>query len=584
MPPGVHLTGVQEGADYPTRSASDIFRSKAGIGLTITKLSSERLAPQAPENMITREEAPESAEGLIGIRTRRGTLLQGATGAQEENFEPRAGEQGLAPPLEENAGLNHRELPPTRDPSGEAAGTQHVPTALALPAPEHREQAGGNILREALASSARSLEQMASLTPLRSSRLQNMQGNHLPRAAERLEEREGIPSPFQEGGLRNRAGGRDLADETDSQFTLQGWLPRPANQTSRREFGLQDRIDEAVAQTPLPQRANSGAGNASNFAQDWEEFQQWQKFQQFQENKKNLQVPSRSLPEPIREGPAEPVPVRSDSAQASTRHLEQENVPPRRTESSELAIQRSQEPAQRPRTTERLWQEYGRPRDGEQAETFPFEQSDSPPKPVPIHTTMESPQVYVAPREELRETSPPPRRPPAPPPDHPPSPGGSDGIAPSTPRREERRREDRFTEDPEGSRRTPRLFQPIKIVTFKGTKKEEGFGAHGFIKRMETYLRNTPGLTQGQMGLTLFHNLGEGAHWQDWIQSADDAYMDKFGDSLLNHWDALKEKFLARFGKSDPAESTVKLGQVQQGKDEAVGASRAEAPRLVCAG
>src|SRR3569623_768062 len=71
------------------------------------------------------------------------------------------------------------------------------------------------------------------------------------------------------------------------------------------------------------------------------------------------------------------------------------------------------------------------------------------------------------------------------------------------------------------------------------------------------------------MGLTLFHNLGEVA--QEWIQSANYAYNSRNGDSLLNHWDTLKEIFLARFGKSDPAESTVKIGQVQQGKDEAVG-------------
>ncbi|GAQ91855.1 hypothetical protein KFL_008690060, partial [Klebsormidium nitens] len=115
--------------------------------------------------------------------------------------------------------------------------------------------------------------------------------------------------------------------------------------------------------------------------------------------------------------------------------------------------------------------------------------------------------------------------------------------------------------------RTPsRILQPIKVATYKGTKTEEGFQAQRFIKKMETYLRNTPGLTSGQMGLTFFHNLADGA--QDWLQSTDDAHMHLTEESLLENWEVLKQKFPHRYGPTDPAESAVRLGQVQQSADE----------------
>ena len=145
--------------------------------------------------MTSREDPPENAENLIGIRTRRGTLLQGAIGAAEENPEARAEEQRFAPPLEQNAGESHRELPPPRDPSGGAGGDEHETATLTLSAPENQVRTGGNVLREALASSARSLEQMAGLTPNRNQRTSSLQVNRLPRAAEQLEEQENEVPP-----------------------------------------------------------------------------------------------------------------------------------------------------------------------------------------------------------------------------------------------------------------------------------------------------------------------------------------------------------------------------------------------------
>ena len=317
--------------------------------------------------------------------------------------------------------------------------------------------------------------------------------------------------PLLEGGLLNRAGRRGLAGETDSQFTLQGWLPETANRVSRRELRTQSASEGRSLPPRPPRETNSWNGNPSGFDEDWEEYQ---KFQDFLKWKKGKQEVSAGPSNPNGDPRMAPQQEKSDSAQASS-PLQREARPP------DIA---------RPRTSERMWQDYGRPRTGEPNEAYPFDRMEQPPIPAPPMNIRPGVQENIAHEAgQLRETSPPQPRQVASSPDPPPSPGGSDDFAPATPRPEERRKEGRFTEDPEGSRRTPRLFQPIKVTTYKGTKKDEGFGAHRFIKRMETYLRNTPGLTQGQMGLTLFHNLGEGA--QDWIQSADDAYMDKTGDS-----------------------------------------------------
>ena len=169
--------------------------------------------------------ATENVEGLIGIRTRRGTLLQGATGAPEESPGTRAGERTLAQALEDQTGSSHRETPQARGPSGEASEVRHVTAALTLNAPENPGPTGGNVLREALASSARSLEQIAGLSPLRDRGIQSLQRNRLPHTLAQLGEEGGAAPIPQEKSLRDRAGGRGLAGETDSQFTLQGGSP-----------------------------------------------------------------------------------------------------------------------------------------------------------------------------------------------------------------------------------------------------------------------------------------------------------------------------------------------------------------------
>ena len=514
--------------------------------------------------MTPTEGSLENTENLIGIRTRRGTLLQGATGAPGEN--PGSPAEGRTPPpqYEDPTGNSHREIPQTRGPSGEAGGNGHVTAALAPAALENTERMGGNVLRGNLVSSARSLEQRTGAPFFWETGAQERR-NRLPRAAGQLADGNGAAAIPQEGALRERAGGRGLAVEGDSQFTLQGWLPEKANQSSRRDDSSQE-LSGGQGFFGAPARTiQPNTGNAPAFDAEWEEYQ---KFQQFLKMKNGTQEQSADLSGP-RATDSAPVMSRSETEQASSPHPERSGGRPPDRAPPQQAEPVMQVPVQRPRTTEILWQDYGRPRTGEPVEAFPFEQEPPPVFTTRVEYTGGSPPVHTPPKEERRGNSPPHREKAAPFPDPPPSPSGSDGPPPGAPQRDERRREDRFAEDPEGNRRTPRLFQPIKVTTYKGTKKEEGFNAHRFIKRMETYLRATPGLTQAQMGLTLFHNLGDGA--QDWIQSADDAYQDQTGDSLLNNWDALRTKFLARFGKSDPAESTVKLGQVQQGKDEAVG-------------
>ncbi len=116
--------------------------------------------------------------------------------------------------------------------------------------------------------------------------------------------------------------------------------------------------------------------------------------------------------------------------------------------------------------------------------------------------------------------------------------------------------------------RVPRVFQPIKLAAYDGTPAQEGLCAQRFLKRLEAYLRNTPGLTEGQMALTLYHNLAGDA--QTWADAADEAYFAVHDRSLLDHWDVLKERFLQRFGKVDAARSFVMLAHVRQCRDETV--------------
>ena len=442
---------LQEGADYSTRSASATLRSQCGIGLTIAKLSSKRLAPQFTENMTPHEGVPEVSESLIGIRTRRGTLLQGTNGAPEDSPGIRAGEQRLAPQLEAPTDEeSHRELPQTRAPSGEASGTRHVTAALALSAPENQGQTGGNVLREALASSARSLEQTAGFPQTLNARSLNVQRNRLTRAADQLEEEEEEVPFFQERGLRNRARGRGLAGETDSQYTLHGWFPETAPREMRREV-IPPEVPEG--RPSHPRKTNSASGNSSSFDEEWEEYQRFKEFTRRQKvtGEMDEEPPSLNQTPPLTTRPN-----RSDSEQASSpRPVRREAQPPERfAPVPEIRVE-VQEQVHRPRTTERLWQDYGRQRSGGPTEASPFEQIDHREDPMPSRVFPQNQTVNNTQETRPREHSPPLQRQVASSPDPPPSPGGSDGFEPHTPRPDERRKETRFTEDPEGSRRTP---------------------------------------------------------------------------------------------------------------------------------
>ncbi|GAQ92897.1 hypothetical protein KFL_011870010, partial [Klebsormidium nitens] len=393
--------------------------------------------------MTPHEGVPDMSESLIGIRTRRGTLLQGANGAPEDSPGIRAGEQRLALQQEEPTNEeSHREMPQTRAPSGEASGTRHVTAALALSAPENQEQTGGNVLREALTGSARSLEQTAGFPQTMNARNLNTQRNRLPRAAEQLEEAEEEVPFFQERGLRDRARGRSLAGETDSQYTLQGWLPEAAPRAMRRGPSPPEIPGGGLIR---PKGTNSASGNSSGFEEEWEEYQRFREFTRRQKIKGEVNE------EPLILNQTQPLatrPNKSDSEQASSPLPTRGEVQPPEQFAPvpEIRIE-VQEQMPRPRTTERLWQDYGRQRTGGPTETSPSEPIDSREEPIPLRVFPQNQAVNNAPETRPRELSPSLQRQVASSPDPPPSPGGSDGFTPHTPRPDERRRDIGFTED-----------------------------------------------------------------------------------------------------------------------------------------
>ncbi|GAQ91262.1 hypothetical protein KFL_007540010 [Klebsormidium nitens] len=436
--------------------------------------------------MVQLNGAPDHADemSLIGIRTRRGTLLQGATETPEQ-----VNQDGGAANIQQES---HWDIPSARDPSDDVSRDRHVSATNSLSEPRQGQAAdevprGTPPFKENRPSLAPLLGQAPGGLLLRNRKLELLQGGYLPGTQGQLAEAEGRDPPLQGAKLSGVPEGRDPVPGLHSQPVLQEWQPRSTlnlSRTAEPAFGLQSKTYQTVARATTQE---------TQTAQD-----------------SNPRQTSEALT---------PTAQTYVSASAGV----QDPVPP-----------------QRLRTPERLWHNYH------------YEDNRREPDP---------PQ-FVPPFSTLARAV---RDPPDKPPEEPPRQqrgqamypaqvpgGGFPGDPPPTPSvksepesavrpRLQRGDDSAETKQPD---RTPRIFQPIKVVTYKGTKKEEGFQAQRFIKRMETYLCNTPGLTDGQMGLTLFHNLTYGA--QDWVQSADDAYMDLTGESLLQNWDALKEKFLNR--------------------------------------
>jgi hypothetical protein len=78
-----------------------------------------------------------------------------------------------------------------------------------------------------------------------------------------------------------------------------------------------------------------------------------------------------------------------------------------------------------------------------------------------------------------------------------------------------------------------KVFQPFKTKLFKGMKGEKGAKARRFVKTMEMYRDSTPGMTEGQMGVTMYTNMDDSA--KDWVHAEDEEYKRQNGGMSLLH-------------------------------------------------
>jgi hypothetical protein len=90
-----------------------------------------------------------------------------------------------------------------------------------------------------------------------------------------------------------------------------------------------------------------------------------------------------------------------------------------------------------------------------------------------------------------------------------------------------------------------KVFQPFKTKIFKGVRREKGAKARRFVKTMEMYRDSTHGMTQSQMGATMYANMDDSA--KDWVHAEDEEYKCANGGmSLLHNWEELRRRFLER--------------------------------------
>jgi hypothetical protein len=82
-----------------------------------------------------------------------------------------------------------------------------------------------------------------------------------------------------------------------------------------------------------------------------------------------------------------------------------------------------------------------------------------------------------------------------------------------------------------------------------------------------------------QMGVTMYANMDDSA--KDWVHAEDEEYKRQNGGmSLLHNWEALKRRFMERWGKVNPAESLERLGNLSKGKHEKVASLASRARKL----
>jgi hypothetical protein len=110
-------------------------------------------------------------------------------------------------------------------------------------------------------------------------------------------------------------------------------------------------------------------------------------------------------------------------------------------------------------------------------------------------------------------------------------------------------------------------------------KGEKGAKARRFVKTMGMYCDSTPGMTDGQMGVTMYANMDDSAI--DWVHAEHEEYKRQNGGmSLLHNWEALRRRFLERWEEVNPAKSLERLGNLTQGKDEEVASLASRAREL----
>jgi hypothetical protein len=114
-----------------------------------------------------------------------------------------------------------------------------------------------------------------------------------------------------------------------------------------------------------------------------------------------------------------------------------------------------------------------------------------------------------------------------------------------------------------------KIFQPLKMTAFRGSKGEQGAKAMRVVQSMDVYKDSTANLTENQICMTMWANLTDSA--RDWVHTENEAYKKLHGRApLLGNWTALLQKFIDRYGLVNPAESLQRLSQLRQGSDEAV--------------
>jgi hypothetical protein len=76
-----------------------------------------------------------------------------------------------------------------------------------------------------------------------------------------------------------------------------------------------------------------------------------------------------------------------------------------------------------------------------------------------------------------------------------------------------------------------KVFQPLKMTAFRGSKGEQGAKAMRLVQSMDVYKDSTPNLTENQICMTMWANLADSA--RDWVHTENEAYKKLHGGAPL---------------------------------------------------